>query len=77
MSANETDADGARDCGTDKETVIEEVPTTVFPLYVVQVRTSEPLEEFGISLAREVGGVHETEALLVLVTIVPVAVPNV
>lgn len=35
-----------------------------------------PVTAFGIWLARETGGVHETDVAVVLVTIVPVALPK-
>lgn len=76
VSAYDTDTVGDKLFGTDKVIVFVLVPTTVLPLYVVQVNVQVPLAEFGICEASVVGGVHDTDALLVLVTIVPVAEPN-
>ena len=76
MSAYDTETVGAKLCGTVSVMVFVEEPTTVFPLYVVQVRVQAPVELLGICVASEVGGVHDTDALFVFVAIVPVSEPN-
>ena len=68
---------GFTDAGTVNVNVQVLLPIFVLPLYVAQVIVQVPVTAFGIWLARETGGVHETEVDEVFVTIVPVALPNV
>ena len=68
---------GFTDAGMVNVSVQVLLPIFVLPLYVAQVIVQVPVTAFGIWLARETGGVHETEVDEVFVTIVPVALPNV
>ena len=76
VSAYDTETVGANDCGTVSVMVVDDVPTTVFPLYVVQVSVQVPVDALGISAASVVEGVQDTLPALVFVAIVPVVEPN-
>jgi len=55
--------------------VFDDVPTAVFPLYVVSVTVQEIVVPMVFWEARLTGGVHETEVAEVFVAIVPLAFP--
>ena len=67
---------GFTDAGTVNFKVQLFVPTFVEPLYVLHVIVQVPDIAFGICDAKDSGGFHEIEVEVVLLTIVPLALPN-